>query len=46
MGNNFRILNVQLVNDLICNISDLLDPSSGKLNDTENHMKYIINRRT
>ena len=33
MGNNFRILNVQVVNDLICNISDLLDPSSGKLNE-------------
>ena len=27
MGNNFRILNAQVVNDLICNISDLLDPT-------------------
>ena len=46
MENDFRILNVQIVND-ICNISDLLDPSPGKLNDTENHMKtnYIINMR-
>ena len=35
MENDFRILNVQIVND-ICNISDLLYPSSGKLVDTEN----------